>query len=125
MANYYARRHRDALSAAAIVFASLALASCASQPTAKPQATSPAPAATAPTYASPDAAIRAVLADSSGVLSIAAPATREALLASYSQAGFAPMWLASDTLSPRGGQLARALTKAAAAGSPSSCTPWR
>lgn len=118
MANYYARRHRDALSAAAIVFASLALASCASQPTAKPQATSPAPAATAPTYASPDAAIRAVLADSSGVLSIAAPATREALLASYSQTGFAPMWLASDTLSPRGGQLVRALTKAAAAGSP-------
>lgn len=118
MAKYYARRHRDALSAAAILFAGFALASCASQPTTKPQATAPAPVASAPSYASPDAAIRDVLADPSGVASIADPATRESLLAFYSQTGFAPLWLAADTLSPRGAQLVRALTKAAAAGAP-------
>lgn len=118
MINYRAKRHRDAMSAAAILFAGLTLASCASQPASKPQAAAPAPVAIVPSYASSDAVLRAALADPTGVLSIASPAARAALLAHYSQTGYAPLWLTSDSLSPRGGQLVRALDKAAAAGSP-------
>lgn len=117
MVKHCARRHRDAMSAAAILLAGMTLASCASQPATRPQAAAPETVAAAPNYATPDAAIRAVLAEP-GALSLASPTTRDALLAHYARTGYAPLWLTSDGLSSQGAQLFRALDKAAAAGSP-------
>jgi murein L,D-transpeptidase YcbB/YkuD len=118
MVNPRLRRPCGAIAMAAPLIAGLALASCATQPSAKAQTSTRSAVTTAAMYTMVDAALRGVLSEPAGVLANAAGESRAAIQAFYAQNGYSPLWVAAGGLTARGMQLLYALQRAHDAGAP-------
>src|SRR5258705_19307 len=115
MARFRPHPAQVALALAVVVCTGVPLSACAAAAVAAANASTPSLAlAVAP--ADLDAAMRMLLAEPSEPLRTVSAESLNALQAYYAESDYAPLWVGSDGLTPRGAQLVSALAKARDAG---------